>query len=111
MAVTIVSKFAIVVLAPAVPKPSSPKLAAIAAEQSYSHHNRAEPLRLSAGSTACVAQNVDILQLSTIVTLRKLVARSAHSLSTSGARVGKKSYIASLVISRKHDAASLAVKS
>lgn len=108
---TIVSKYAIEVLVRAALKPSSQKLAAIAAAQSYNRHSPAAQLHRSVAIIAYVAQSVDIRQLSTIATLKKPDAPSAPFLLKNGALAERKSYIASLATSKKQDAASLAERS
>ncbi|KAL5600016.1 hypothetical protein FOVSG1_007828 [Fusarium oxysporum f. sp. vasinfectum] len=88
-------------LAKAVPRLSGKKFRAIAARQSYIHHNHAERDSHHALTSASGRLHVDILLLTISAILMMSRARHAHTSSRSGASVERRPFTTSLVICKR----------
>ncbi|KAI8414910.1 hypothetical protein FOFC_04529 [Fusarium oxysporum] len=88
-------------LAKAVPRLSGKKFRAIAARQSYIHHNHAERDSHRALTSANGRLHVDILLLTISAILMMSRARHAHTSSRSGASVERRPFTISLVICKR----------
>ncbi|RKK75852.1 hypothetical protein BFJ69_g7392 [Fusarium oxysporum] len=99
--VTFASSSVTAELAKAVPRLSGKKFRAIAARQSYIHHNHAERDSHRALTSANGRLHVDILLLTISAILMMSRARHAHTSSRSGASVERRPFTTSLVICKR----------
>lgn len=99
--VTFASSSVTAELAKAVPRLSGKKFRAIAARQSYIHHNHAERDSHRALTSASGRLHVDILLLTISAILMMSRARHAHTSSRSGASVERRPFTTSLVICKR----------
>uniref|UniRef100_A0A0D2XCV6 R3H domain-containing protein n=1 Tax=Fusarium oxysporum (strain Fo5176) TaxID=660025 RepID=A0A0D2XCV6_FUSOF len=99
--VTFASSSVTAELAKAVPRLSGKKFRAIAARQSYIHHNHAERDSHRALTSVSGRLHVDILLLTISAILTMSHARHAHTSSRSGASVERRPFTTSLVICKR----------
>ncbi|KAL9571167.1 hypothetical protein ACKAV7_004505 [Fusarium commune] len=99
--VTFASSSVTAELAKAVPRLSGKRFRAIAARQSYIHHNHAERDSHLALTSASGRLHVDILLLTISAILMMSRARHAHTSSRSGAFVERRPFTTSLVICKR----------